>query len=92
LSPCFGRLHAYLAGGPRTEAALFFAPRTDLQFIANHWHDGRPRQSVCARPGQLEARQQHGAIDGLLRSGSRFVDKLLVLRAHERGELPTLRT
>lgn len=67
-------------------------PRSYLQLVENHWHDGRPRQRVLATLGRLEQLQEQGAVDSLLRSGARFADKLLVLSAHERGQLPTIRT
>jgi Transposase DDE domain len=67
-------------------------PRIYLQLVANHWHDGRPQQTVLATLGRLDHLQQRGAVDSLLRSGARFADKLLVLTAHQRGQLPAVRT
>jgi Transposase DDE domain len=67
-------------------------PRTYLQLVENHWRDGRPQQTVLATLGRLDELQQRGAVDSLLRSGARFADKLLVLTAHERGELTAVRT
>jgi hypothetical protein len=67
-------------------------PRTYLQLVENHWRDGRPQQTVLATLGRLGELQQRGAVDGLLRSGARFAQKLLVLTAHERGDLPAIRT
>jgi hypothetical protein len=67
-------------------------PRTYLQLVENHWRDGRPQQTVLATLGRLDELQQRGAVDGLLRSGARFAQKLLVLTAHERGELLAVRT
>jgi hypothetical protein len=67
-------------------------PRTYLQLVENHWRDGRPQQTVLATLGRLDELQQRGAIDSLLRSGARFADKLLVLTAHQRGELTAVRT
>src|SRR5579871_5357826 len=79
------------------EAAMFFrskksGPRTYLQLVENHWHDGRPRQTVIATLGRLDELQARGAVDGLLCSGARFADKLLLLSAHERGEATVVRT
>lgn len=67
-------------------------PRTYLQLVENHWRDGRPQQTVLATLGRLDDLQRRGAVDGLLRSGARFAEKLLVLTAQERGELPAVRT
>ena len=67
-------------------------PRTYLQLVENHWHDGRPQQTVLATLGRLDELQQRGAVDSLLRSGARFAGKLLVLTAHQRGELTAVRT
>lgn len=66
--------------------------RTYLQLVENHWHDGRPRQRVLATLGRLDDLGQRGAVDSLLRSGARFAEKLLVLGAHQDGQLPAVRT
>jgi hypothetical protein len=67
-------------------------PRTYLQLVENHWREGRPQQTVLATLGRLDELQERGAVESLLRSGARFADKLLVLSAHERGELTAVRT
>jgi DDE family transposase len=67
-------------------------PRTYLQLVENHWLDGRPQQTVLATLGRLDELQQRSAVESLLRSGARFADKLLVLTAHQRGELIAVRT
>jgi hypothetical protein len=67
-------------------------PRTYLQLVENHWRDGRPQQTVLATLGRLDELQQRGAIDSLLGSGARFAQKLLVLTAHQRGDLTAVRT
>lgn len=67
-------------------------PRTYLQLVENHWLDGRPQQTVLATLGRLDELQQRGAVESLLRSGARFAQKLLVLTAHQRGELTAVRT
>jgi hypothetical protein len=67
-------------------------PRSYLQLVENHWRDGRPQQTVLATLGRLDELQARGSIDSLLRSGARFADKLLVLSAHQRGELAAIRT
>jgi len=67
-------------------------PRTYLQLVENHWRDGRPQQTVLATLGRLDELQHRDAVDGLLRSGARFAEKLLVLTAHQQGQLPVVRT
>jgi transposase len=67
-------------------------PRTYLQLVENHWRDGRPQQTVLATLGRLDELLARGAVEGLLCSGARFADKLLVLTAHQRGELTAVRT
>jgi len=67
-------------------------PRSYLQLVENHWQDGRPQQTVLATLGRLDELQQRGAVDSLLCSGARFANKLLVLSAHQRGELTAERT
>jgi len=67
-------------------------PRTYLQLVENHWRDGRPQQTVLVTLGRLDELQQRGAVEGLLCSGARFAQKLLVLTAHQRGELTAVRT
>src|SRR5437868_2643012 len=67
-------------------------PRTYLQLVENHWHDGRPRQRVLATLGRLDDLQQRGAVEALLTSGARFAEKLLVLSAQQQGQLTAVRT
>jgi transposase len=67
-------------------------PRTYLQIVENHWRDGRPVQTVLATVGRLEELQANGQIDGLLSSGARFAEKLLILSEHKQGKLPVIRT
>jgi hypothetical protein len=67
-------------------------PRTYLQLVENHWTEGRPRQRVLATLGRLDELCQRGAVDSLLRSGARFAEKLLLLTAHQHGQLPVVRT
>jgi len=67
-------------------------PRTYLQIVENHWRDGRPQQTVLATVGRLDELQANGQIDGLLASGARFAQKLLVLSEHKQGALPVIRT
>jgi hypothetical protein len=67
-------------------------PRSYLQIVENRWVDGRPRQTVLATLGRLEQLQEAGQVDALLASGSRFADKLLVLSAHQKQQVPVIQT
>jgi len=67
-------------------------PRSYLQVVENHWRDGRPQQTVLITLGRLEELQASGQIDNLLSSGSRFAEKLLVLSAHQKQQLPVIQT
>src|SRR5437868_3087529 len=67
-------------------------PRTYLQIVENHWRDGRPQQTVLATVGRLDQLQASGQIDGLLTSGARFAQKLLILSEHKQGKLPVIGT
>jgi hypothetical protein len=62
------------------------AERKYLQ-IAESYRDGRHvRQRIIATLGRLDALQQSGQLDRLLRSGLRFSEKIRVLDAHAAGE------
>ena len=65
-------------------------PRSYLQLVENHWRDGRPHQRVLLTLGRLDQLQSSGQIDALLSSGARFADKLLILSAHEKQQLPVI--
>ncbi len=67
-------------------------PRSYLQIVENHWRDGRPQQTVLVTLGRLEELQSKGQVDALLTSGSRFAEKLLVLSAHQKQQLPVIQT
>ncbi len=67
-------------------------PRSYLQIVENHWRDGRPQQTVLVTLGRLEELQGKGQVDALLTSGSRFAEKLLVLSAHQKQQLPVIQT
>ena len=67
-------------------------PRIYLQIVENHWRDGRPHQTVLATLGRLDQLQANGQIDGLLASGARFAEKILVLTEHRQDHLPVIRT
>ena len=65
-------------------------PRTYLQIVENRWEDGRARQRVIATLGRLDKLQADGELEGLLRSGARFADAVMVLGAHEKGQAPAV--
>jgi len=63
-----------------------------LQIVENQRIDGQVRQRVIATLGRLDILQATGKIDALLSSCSRFAQKVSVLDAHKRGELPAAET
>ena len=66
--------------------------RVYLQVVENRWEDGRSKQRVVATLGRLDRLQQTGELDGLLRSGAKFCESVLLLAAHRRGEATAMRT
>jgi hypothetical protein len=44
-----------------------------------------------ATVGRLDQLQQSGQLDGLLQSGAKFAEAVMVLSAHRRGEVPAIR-
>ncbi|MGH8653661.1 MAG: IS1634 family transposase [Gammaproteobacteria bacterium] len=67
-------------------------PRTYLQIVENHRLGGQIKQRVIATLGRLEELQGSGQLESLLRSGARFAEAVLLLSAHQNGELPTVST
>lgn len=67
-------------------------PRTYLQIVENRRDGGRIKQRVMATLGRVDELQASGQLESLLRSGARLAEKVLLLGAHERGELPTVTT
>ena len=65
--------------------------RNYLQIVESIWEQGRSRQRVLVTLGRLDVLQERGQLDALLASGARFADKVLLLSAHRRGQVPTLR-
>ena len=61
-----------------------------LQLVKSQRVDGKPRQSVVATLGRLDALKQTGEFDRLLRSGARFTESAMLLSAFEKGETPTI--
>lgn len=62
-----------------------------LQIVENRWEKGRSKQRVIATVGRLDQLQQSGQLDGLLQSGAKFAEAVLVLSAHRRGDTPAIR-
>jgi len=61
-----------------------------LQIVENHWEKGRSKQRVIATVGRLDQLQQSGQLDGLLQSGAKFAETVMVLSAHRRGDVPAI--
>jgi len=55
-------------------------PRSYLQIVENRWEEGRTKQRVLATLGRVDELAGSGQLDALLASGSRFSEKLLILR------------
>jgi hypothetical protein len=64
--------------------------RQYLQIVENSRDGGRVRQRVLATLGRLDELQQSGHLDGLLASGARFAEHVLLLTAHKNGQVPTI--
>src|SRR3989338_5007866 len=63
-----------------------------LQLVENKWVDGRTKQRMLKSLGRLDVLQSTGQLDGLLRSGMKFSERLAVLDAHDRGRSVTTKT
>lgn len=65
--------------------------RVYLQIVENRWEEARSRQRVLATLGRLDHLQQSGQLDGLLRSGAKFAEAVMVLAARRDGQAPSIR-
>jgi hypothetical protein len=77
------------------EAAMFFrvkqsGPRQYLQIVENFREEGRVRQRVLTTLGRLDELRRSGNLDGLLASGARFAEHVLLLTAHRNGQVPVV--
>jgi len=63
-----------------------------LQVVESHRVGGKPRQTVVATLGRLDALKESGELDRLLRSGARFTESGMLLSAVEKGETTTIDT
>src|SRR3990172_1073435 len=61
--------------------------RTYLQVVESYWQDGRPRQRVITTLGRLDKLTAAGTVDGLLKSLSRFSDKVRIHEEYKAGRL-----
>jgi len=61
-----------------------------LQMVESHRVNGKPRQTVVATLGRLDALKETGEFDRLLRSGARFTESGMLLSAVEKGETTTI--
>jgi len=61
-----------------------------LQIVENRWEKGRSKQRVIATVGRLDQLQKGGQLDGLLQSGAKFAESVMVLAAHRQGEAPAI--
>ncbi len=66
--------------------------RTYLQVVENRWESGESKQRVVATLGRLDQLRENGRLEGLLRSGAKFCESVLLLAAHRRGETTEVRT
>ena len=52
------------------------AGKVYLQLVENTWVDGRTKQRMIKSLGRLDVLQRTGQLDGLLRSGMKFSERL----------------
>lgn len=76
-----------------TEVAAMFVrvkksgPREYLQVVENRWEDGASRQRVVATLGRRDQLQARGDLDGLIKSMSRFAERVRVVEGAAAGTL-----
>ena len=66
--------------------------RVYLQVVENRWEDGRSKQRVIATLGRMDKLQQSGQLEGLLRSGAKFCQSVILLDAHRQCETTQMQT
>ena len=64
--------------------------RVYLQVVENRWEKGHSRQRVLATLGRLDELRDRGQLDGLLHSGAKFAENVMVLQAHRDGQAPSI--
>ncbi len=67
-------------------------PRQYLQIVENFRAEGRVRQRVLTTLGRLDELRRSGNLDGLLASGARFAEHVLLLTAHRNGQVPVIKS
>jgi Transposase DDE domain len=67
-------------------------PRQYLQIVENFRQDGRVCQHVLTTLGRLDELRHSGNLDGLLASGARFAEHVLLLTAHRNGQVPVIKS
>jgi hypothetical protein len=67
-------------------------PRQYLQIVENFREEGRVRQRVFTTLGRLDELRRSGNLDGLLASGARFAEHVLLLTAHRNGQVPVIKS
>ena len=63
-----------------------------LQIVENRWEKGGSKQRVIATVGRLDQLREGGQLDGLLQSGAKFAESVMVLAAHRQGKTPSIHT
>jgi len=63
-----------------------------LQIVENRWEKGGSKQRVIATVGRLDQLQESGQLDGILQSGAKFAESVMVLAAHRQSKAPAIRT
>jgi len=58
-----------------------------LQIVESRWENGRPRQYVIATLGRLDRLKVSGKVDGIIKSLSRFSEKIKVIEGYKEGSL-----
>jgi hypothetical protein len=66
--------------------------REYLQIVESLREGDKVRQRVIATLGRLDVLREKGSIDGILASLGKFAEKVGVLEAHKKGELPPVGT
>jgi hypothetical protein len=61
-----------------------------LQMVESHRVNGKPRQTVLATLGRLDALKETGELERLLRSGARLTETGMLLSGVENGETTTI--
>jgi transposase len=74
----------------QTVAGMYFRAKRSggfeyLQVVESHRVNGKPRQTVVATLGRLDALKENGELDRLLQSGARFTESGMLLSAFEKG-------